>query len=189
MERVQTVSKVINLIQQAILPALKGAKIVVDATAGNGNDTLFLAQHTPDDAKIYAFDVQTEALQQTRQLTADFSAKIEYVLRSHAELDEVVAENIDMAMFNLGYLPGQEHELTTVWESTQIAVTKVLRKLVVQGICVIVAYPGHAAGKEEAMQLEAYLQRLSKREYTVGCYRLLNHAATAPNAFVIEKTR
>ena len=52
MERVQTVSKVINLIQQAILPALKGAKIVVDATAGNGNDTLFLAQHTPDDAKI-----------------------------------------------------------------------------------------------------------------------------------------
>ena len=55
---VQTVSNVLNLVKAAILPALAKAKVVVDATAGNGTDTLFVAEHTGDEAKIYAFDIQ-----------------------------------------------------------------------------------------------------------------------------------
>ena len=186
---VQTVSNVLNLVKAAILPALAKAKVVVDATAGNGNDTLFLAEHTGDEAKIYAFDIQQAALDNTRMKTAAYAQRIVYVLRSHAELDCVVAEDIDLAMFNLGYLPGEGHNVTTQVESTREALRQVLAKLSLNGVCVLVVYPGHEAGAQEAAMLEDYLSALVKQDYTVGCYRLLNHSRTAPYAYVVEKVR
>ncbi|SDP33672.1 tRNA (mnm(5)s(2)U34)-methyltransferase [Selenomonas ruminantium] len=185
----QTVSNVINLVQQSILPALAGANVIVDATAGNGNDTLFLAEHGPDQAKIYAFDIQQAALEHTRLKTAAYASRIEYILASHAEIDKQVPGNIDVAMFNLGYLPGEEHKVTTVKESTRMAVEQVLDKLSINGICIIVAYPGHEAGAQEAVMLEEFLGNLPRRDYTVGCYRLLNHRQTAPYAYMVERVR
>lgn len=185
----QTVSNVLNLIKAAILPALDKARVIVDATAGNGNDTLFLAEHSPDQAKIYAFDIQPAALAHTREKTAAYAQRIEYVLRSHAEIATVVPEAIDIAMFNLGYLPGDGHVVTTKEESTRVAVTQVLEKLSLNGVCIIVAYPGHEAGAQEAVMLEKILADLPRKEYTAGCYRLVNHVETAPYAFVVEKVR
>ncbi|SHK72470.1 Putative rRNA methylase [Selenomonas ruminantium] len=186
---VQTVSNVLNLIKAAILPALAKAEVVVDATAGNGYDTLFLAENTADRSKIYAFDIQEAALNNTRERTSAYAGRIEYVLRSHAELADVVEEDIDLAIFNLGYLPGQEHAVTTKQESTLLAVQQVLGKLSLNGACVIVAYPGHEAGGQEAVVLEGFLASLPRKDYTVGCYRLLNHARTAPYAYIVEKVR
>lgn len=185
----QTVSNVLNLVKQAVLPALQEARVIVDATAGNGNDTLFLAEHSPDRSKIYAFDIQPAALAHTREKTAAYAQRIEYVLRSHAEIATVVPEAIDLAIFNLGYLPGEEHSLTTKTETTRAAVEQVLHKLSLNGVCVIVAYPGHQAGAQEAEMLEDFLGCLPKKDYTVGCYRLLNHAVTAPYAYIVEKVR
>ena len=183
----QTVSNVLNLVKQAIAPALQNAQVIVDATAGNGNDTLFLAEHASDQSKIYAFDIQQAALEKTRERTAAYAQRIEYVLRSHAEIAAIVPENIDVAMFNLGYLPGEGHDITTKKESTHAAVTQVLEKLSLNGICIIVVYPGHEAGAQEAEMLEKFLAGLSRKDYTAGCYRLLNHVKTAPYAYVIEK--
>ena len=185
----QTVSNVLNLVKAAIEPALKNARTVVDATAGNGHDTLFLAEHTVDEVKIYAFDIQETALNNTRVLTAKYAGRINYVLASHDKIAELVSEPIDVAMFNLGYLPGEEHCVTTKKESTMTAVKQVLDKLSCNGVCVLVAYPGHEAGAQEAASLEKFFAVLSKKNYTVGCYRLLNHARTAPYAYVVEKVR
>ena len=185
----QTVSNVLNLVKTAIEPALKNAQIVVDATAGNGHDTLFLAEHTPANAKIYAFDIQETALTHTRAMTAEYAERIDYVLASHDKIAELVSEPIDVAMFNLGYLPGERHCVTTKVESTMAAVRQVLAKLSCNGVCVVVAYPGHEAGVQEAADLEDFFTVLPKKDYTVGCYRLLNHARTAPYAYVVEKVR
>lgn len=185
----QTVSNVLNLVKQAILPALEQAMVIVDATAGNGNDTLFLAEHSSEQAKIYAFDIQQAALVHTREKTAAYAARIEYVLRSHAELAAVVKEEIDVAMFNLGYLPGEEHDVTTKKESTRSAVEQVLNKLSLNGICIIVVYPGHEEGALEAVMLEDFLCSLPQKTYTVGCYRLINHSIKSPYAYIIEKVR
>jgi hypothetical protein len=100
-----------------------------------------------------------------------------------------VAEDIDLAMFNLGYLPGEGHNVTTKVESTREALRQVLAKLSLNGVCVLVVYPGHEAGEQEAAMLEDYLSALVKQDYTVGCYRLLNHSRTAPYAYVVEKVR
>ncbi len=185
----QTVSNVLNLVKAAIEPALKNARTVVDATAGNGHDTLFLAEQTADAAKIYAFDIQETALNNTRALTAEYAERINYVLASHDKIAEWVPGPIDVAMFNLGYLPGEEHCVTTKTESTMTAVRQVLEKLTCNGVCVIVAYPGHEAGAQEAASLEKFFAVLPRKNYTVGCYRLLNHARTAPYAYVVEKVR
>ena len=185
----QTVSNVLNLVKTAIEPALKNARIVVDATAGNGHDTLFLAERTTAEAKIYAFDIQETALNHTRAITADYAERINYVLASHDKIAELVSGAIDVAIFNLGYLPGEEHCVTTKVESTMAAVRQVLDKLSCNGVCVVVAYPGHEAGAQEATGLEKFFAELPKKNYTVGCYRLLNHARTAPYAYVVEKVR
>ncbi len=183
----QTVSNVLNLAKQAILPALQTARVIVDATAGNGHDTLFLAEHTSDQAKIYAFDIQSAALANTQTRTAPYKARIEYILASHDRIAELVPEEIDVAMFNLGYLPGEGHKVTTEPDSTMRAVSQVLAKLRRNGVCVIVAYPGHEAGAAEAAQLAQALEELPVKKYTVGCYRLCNHVQTAPYVYIIEK--
>ncbi|MCR5756966.1 MAG: class I SAM-dependent methyltransferase [Selenomonas sp.] len=185
----QTVSNVLNLVKQAILPALQNASLIVDATAGNGNDTLFFAEHSLEKAKIYVFDIQPAALEHTREKTRDFAGKIEYILGSHERIGEMVSGEIDVAMFNLGYLPGEEHVVTTKWESTLAAVRQVLDKLSLNGVCVIVVYPGHEAGAQEAARLEEFLGTLAKKKYTAGRYRLMNHSLSAPYAYVVEKVR
>ena len=62
--------------------------IFIDATAGNGHDTLFLAQHIEKGSKILAFDIQEQAILQTRQLLQnnDLEEKVTCILDSHAQL-------------------------------------------------------------------------------------------------------
>ncbi|MBQ1867622.1 class I SAM-dependent methyltransferase [Selenomonas sp.] len=185
----QTVSNVINLMHQSILPAVRQAEVIVDATAGNGGDTLFLAQNMKESCHLYAFDIQAEAIEHTKQRTSEFAGKITYLQQSHEQIDRYVDRSIDVAMFNLGYLPGAAHDAVTKHETTLKAVKCVLAKLSLQGICAIMVYPGHPEGKVEADCLANFLQALPVRDYTVGCYRLWNHRPEAPYGFILERTR
>ena len=185
----QTVSNVLKLMHMALVPVLERAEVVVDATAGNGHDTLFLAEHTPETACIYAFDIQPQAIANTKARTAQYAARIHYILGSHEQLDVQVPGQVDAVLFNLGYLPGAEHTAVTRRESTKCAVDQALAKLKVNGIAVIVVYPGHPEGKAEADMLAAYLAALPCRQFTVGCYRLLNHQQNAPYAYLVERVK
>lgn len=185
----QTVSNVINLMHQSILPAVVRANVMVDATAGNGGDTFFLAQNMKASCRLYAFDIQSEAINHTKQRTEAFAEQITYLQKSHEEIERYVDQPIDVAVFNLGYLPGADHEAVTQHDSTLTAVKCVLQKLTLQGICAIMVYPGHPEGRIEADLLAGFLQALPVRDYTVGCYRLWNHRPEAPYGFIIERTR
>lgn len=185
----QTVSNVINLVHQSILPAVQQAEIIVDATAGNGGDTLFLAQNMKKSCQLYAFDIQAEAIEHTKQRTKEFASQITYLQQNHEKIDCYVDQSIDVAMFNLGYLPGAAHDAVTTHESTLKAVKCVLAKLSLQGICAIMVYPGHPEGKVEAVCLTDFLKSLPNKDYTVGCYRLCNHCPEAPYGFIMERTR
>lgn len=185
----QTVSNVIHLMHLALMPVLAKADLVIDATAGNGHDTLFIAENTPQSAQIYAFDVQPKALEQTKARTAEYADRIHYLLCSHEHMEKEVPGTIDACIFNLGYLPGSGHEAATAKESTQKAVESALKKLRVNGICVIVVYPGHPEGKQEADMLQDMLSSLSQREFTAGCYQLSNHKQSASYAYLIERVR
>lgn len=185
----QTVTSAIKIAHLALQVVLPGARTVVDATAGQGSDTLFLAQHTDSDAHIYAFDIQPAALQMTRARTCQFADRISYLLCSHTDIPAMVPQPIDAAIFNLGYLPGASHAVTTLPETTLQAVQQVVSQLRVNGVLAIVVYPGHAAGRQEAELLAPYIRSLPRRYFTSGCYKMLNHAEQAPFAYIIEKVR
>lgn len=185
----QLSSSAIEVAHSLLRNRLATAQTIVDATAGNGGDTLFLAENSPVTAKIYAFDIQAAAVAATQALTKRYATKINCILASHAAVDAYVVGEIDAAVFNLGYLPGGNHAVTTEEASTLAAVQKILKKLSLNGVLVIVAYPGHTAGSTEKQALETYLADLPSRQFTVGGYKLLNHGAAAPILYVIEKVR
>lgn len=185
----QTISSAIQAAHHILQPCLKRALVLVDATAGNGSDTLFLAEHSLPEAKVYAFDVQAEALAQAKELTLAYADKIHFLLAGHQCVDEYIKDDIDAAIFNLGYLPGGDHQMTTRAETTLAAVEKFLQKLSLQGCLIIVAYPGHSEGAREKELLSAWLEQLPSRQFTAGCYQLINHKAGAPLCYIIEKVR
>lgn len=139
---------------------------VVDATAGNGVDTLFLARLVGPGGRVFAFDVQAAALDRTRRRLADAAAagerlaEAELVLAGHERMAERVPAalhgRVAAVMFNLGYLPGSEEPVITLTETTLAALEAALALLRPGGVLTIVVYPGHAGGDAEAAAVEAW---------------------------------
>ncbi len=177
-----------------IRPYLKAGGIAIDATAGNGHDTVFLAKLVGDEGKIFAFDIQEQAIQSTRnRLTEALSSNnFELFHCSHEQMKNSIAAEfqgkISAIMFNLGYLPGGNKSLITRTESTLNAVQSALEILACPGIISITAYPGHAGGDEEKDALESFLLQLDSKQYRVN--RINNpEKSTAPRLYSIEKVK
>lgn len=190
----QTLSNSIQVSHCLIKEALNTAELIIDATAGNGHDTLFLAQNCRNSAKIYAFDIQKEALEKAHDLLQDNKGslniptdKIEYIQASHSEIDSYINDKIDLAIFNLGYLPGGNHTLTTKEDTTLKAIDICLAKLKVNGYLSIVMYPGHEEGLREYQAIQNFVESLNKTVFTVGWYKMVNHNIKAPTLCWIEK--
>ena len=102
-----------------------GPLIAVDATCGNGHDALWLAEVCD---RVYAFDIQPEAVKTTAELLGahNRSEKVELFCESHANMKSRVSEKAAVIVFNLGYLPGGDKEITTHTESTLCALQAAL---------------------------------------------------------------
>ncbi len=162
------------------------ASVVADFTMGNGHDTQWLCSLVPN-GKVYAFDVQQQAVNNTRErlLESGFS-NFELILDSHAKCEQYIGEEIDAGMFNLGWLPGGDKSIHTLRESTLPAVFSAIKLLRKGGLITINVYPGHAEGKCEGELLLEELSKLSKFEYCVFVFRLVN-SPEAPFIIGIEK--
>ncbi len=141
--------------------------IGVDMTMGNGHDTLALA-HICDE--VYSFDIQKQALDSTALLVKDYS-HVHLILDNHAYIDKYIQE-CDIAIFNLGYLPQFSHEITTVLETTRIAIEKIIQ--CTKKVIFIVVYPGHKEGMIESEWIDEFVCCLSSKKYNVSSYRMLN---------------
>lgn len=185
--------QIVNAVKMAhalLLPKLKNAYNVVDATAGNGKDTLFLAINTPSEAVIWAFDIQQTALNKTKALLADHGQerKVKFILASHDQIANYVNSPVDAAMFNLGYLPGGDHTVTTMPDTTVAALNQLLTLLNPMGIISIVAYPGHDMGRREELALRSFLATLPQKLYTVACWQMINQVNNPPVLYIVERT-
>lgn len=157
--------------------------VIVDATCGNGNDTLFLAT-TFSDAQIYAFDIQPQAIAAASQKCQQCS-NINFILDSHEYIGKYVPDNISLAVFNLGYLPGGDSNLTTTGTSTIKAIEEILIRLNVGGAICIMLYNGEE-NKAETQMVYEYIQNLNKYQYIASSYQLIN-LKNAPFSVIIEK--
>ena len=155
--------------------------IGVDMTMGNGNDTLLLAKHCKE---VYAFDVQKEAIEATSLKVQDYQ-HVKLILDSHENFDKYVSY-LDIAVFNLGYLPAFSHEITTVLSSTKIAIEKAVS--LCNQVVFIVVYPGHSQGYEESLWIDEYVSSLDSKTYNVSLFKMLNKN-NAPYVIEIEKRK
>ena len=175
--------------QSLFLSKLTSVRLAVDATAGNGYDTLFLAAHTQPDCRIWALDIQAQALEKTKtRLTeAHLENKVFFCRHSHAELLKVIPEPPDCIVFNLGYLPGGDHTMTTQAATTLPALGQALQLLRPGGWCSVMMYPGHEAGKIERELLLTWASSLERTTASVSHWHMVNHQEGAPELLLLEK--
>jgi 16S rRNA C1402 N4-methylase RsmH len=173
--------------------ALKEGDIAIDATIGNGHDTVFLAKIVGETGHVYGFDIQEQAIQKTteRLQNENLLNYVTIVQRSHSEVKEVVPShlhaNLKGAIFNLGYLPGSDKSIVTVPESTISAIEQILEMMAPEGIIVVVIYHGHDGGEIEKDALMEYVQAIPQDIAHVLTYRFLNQANNPPYIIAIEK--
>ena len=152
--------------------------VAIDFTMGNGHDTLFLSRHAKE---VYAFDIQEDALKATQALVS--SPHVHLILDSHDRFDDYIS-HFDTGIFNLGYMPGGDHEVTTMIETTRLAVTKAVALM--NRAIVIVVYVGHEAGAKESAWLKDYCSSVDPHAFNVSSYQMLNKRH-APYVITIEK--
>lgn len=164
---------------------------VIDATMGNGHDTVKLAQWVGPEGLVHAFDIQTQALQSTRaRLEAHgLVERCQLHLCGHQLMQEVVETEVAVVLFNLGYLPGQDKSITTLVETTLSAIEQALRLLKESGVLIVVVYPGHAQGRDEQTTLDRWIRKLDTERYRSLRYQFENTAAPAPYVLAVEKLK
>ena len=163
----------------------------IDATMGNGHDTALLCSLVGPEGRIYAFDVQPAALEATRRRLAEegSAGQAELFLLGHEHMREAVGEPVKAIVFNLGWLPGGDHRITTLTETTLPAIQQALALLMPMGVLVICVYPGHPEGEREQEMVTRLLSSLSPREYNVLMQQFLNAGDGAPLCFAVQKQR
>lgn len=170
---------------------IREGDIAVDATAGNGHDTLFLAQLVGETGFVYAFDIQQKAVDATVQRLKEhgLEQRVRVILDGHEHLSEYVQEEISGAIFNLGYLPGGNHEIITKGETTIAAIKQLLARLKIGGIIALVIYPGHEGGKEERDMVIDFVSGLPQKYVHVLRYEFINQQNNPPFLIALEKMK
>lgn len=161
----------------------------VDATCGKGHDTLLLARLVGTAGTVWSFDIQEQAVRETRQKLEDagMEQRVNLVHNGHEHLAEYVHAPIDAAVFNLGYLPGGDRSVITRPETTLHALGQALHLLSPGGLLVIAIYPGHPGGPEEEHAVEAWAGGLVQKAYHVWRLGQINTQHNAPYLILIQK--
>lgn len=178
-----------KLLEKAVSPR----DIVVDATLGNGHDTLFLAALIGPYGTVYGFDIQEEAINNTKKRLEEnhLTEQITLIHKGHEHIRESIPElhhgRIKGAIFNLGYLPGGDKTIVTEPKSTISAIKQLLEIMAPEGIIVLVVYHGHQEGKLEKDALLDYVQQLDQKFAHVLQYQFINQQNNPPFIIAIEK--
>lgn len=189
MKRISLVNAAHDLIRDILHPG----DIAIDATVGNGHDTVFLAGQVGPPGRVYGFDIQQAAIDSTLEKFRQTHIPdcLTLIHASHADMAEKVPEHfhgkIRVIMFNLGYLPGGDKSVITQTDSTLPALTAATRILAVNGIITLLAYPGHPGGDRETDQVKNWCEQLDTEQFEVSTIYSTEHKDTAPRLFVIYK--
>ena len=159
------------------------SKTAVDATCGNGHDTIWLAERF---GKVYAFDIQQSAAE-AAGLLADSSGfdNVTVINDGHEKMAEYVTEKVGLVMFNLGYLPGGDKNVVTETATTLEAIESALSLLEKDGLVCITMYPGHPQGAAERKAVLEMAASLDKGKYHCVRTDMINQPDTAPEILFI----
>lgn len=183
--------RVLDYAKTLLRKSIDFGDVAIDATAGNGHDTLYLTELVGDTGHVFAFDVQQQALDATADRLKKHGVfeRTTLILDGHENIATYVAERIGGAIFNLGYLPGADHTVTTHGQTTIQAIDEMLEMMKIGGIIVLVVYHGHEGGKEERDDVLTYVESLSQKQVHVLRYDFLNQKNDPPFILALEKVK
>lgn len=182
------IGRVTELAQQLARAKLRPGDRVLDATAGNGRDSLALAELIGPTGQLWAFDIQPVACAATeaRLAAAGMLAQARVICDDHANLAAYGLADLALACFNLGYLPGGDPALCTQPASTLMAVQAAFQALRPGGLLLVAVYHGHPGGREESLAVRGWLQALPAAEAATMEISYPNKQQ-APGLLVVEK--
>lgn len=162
----------------------------VDATCGNGNDTLLMAELVGTSGHVWAMDIQESAVNKTRALmqTHGFIQHTTVIHSSHEQIAEHCRSGLDAVVFNLGWLPGGDKRIVTRPETTITALNQSLSLLAPSGLLIVTCYPGHEGGDKETAAVVAWAASLPPGNFHCWQMAQLNVLNGAPFCLVIQKS-
>ena len=189
MLRAKFLNKVTEVNKVFIDKIVNTGDTVIDATMGNGYDTLYLAKLVGNAGKVYAFDVQEEALKSTKKKVErdNLQCYVELILEGHENMEKYVKEEVSCVLFNLGYLPRAKHNIITKPETTLQALEKSLNLLKPNGVISVAIYTGHEGGMDEKNEVCQYLNNLDQNYYNVLHMNFTNQVNNPPELILVEK--
>lgn len=191
----QPLPKATEFVRALVAAHLRSGDFAVDATCGNGHDTLALARRIMPCGIVLAIDIQAAATEATRALLSenDLAAAVRIVNADHSTLDQLWSTHVPGApaprviLFNLGFLPGSGKEIITTSDTTLPALARAAELLAPDGLLLCTCYPGHSGGDVETGAVREWMTGLPHRQWLVAAYEMPNQPARPPVVFAAWK--
>lgn len=180
----------LSMVHEFLKQHVREGSFCIDATAGKGRDTALLYRLAGANGRVLAFDIQEEAVAQTRALLEAEGLRADVILESHANMEQyAAAETVDCVVFNFGRLPGGDPHIFTQADSSVAAIEAGLRLLRPGGAMAIALYYGKENGYGEKTAVLEHLKRLDDRRFSVLCCDWANRRGEPPMPIFIWKER
>ena len=162
----------------------------IDATCGNGHDTLFLASLCSEKGQVISFDIQECAIQTAKNRIKEngLNNKVTFLCTSHENMQQYVTEPAQVIMFNLGYLPNADKSITTLTNSTINALNTACELLAPNSLLSILCYPGHKEGKIETEHVKEWIRQLDEKRFTNKSHQSTVPKESSPVLFIVQKS-
>ena len=159
--------------------------VVIDSTCGNGHDSAFLASLNP--LKLFCLDVQIEAIEATQKRLKGCDCEVLTFQQCHSTFPKDILESsVSLIVYNLGYLPGGDKNLTTQVATTLESLNQAIKLLKTGGVISITCYPGHEEGAKEELSLIEWGQSLDPAEWSFSVHQFKNRQKS-PSLLLIQK--
>lgn len=157
--------------------------LVIDATVGNGFDTITLSKLA---LKVIGFDIQKVAIEKvSKELIVNDIRNVELIHDSFECISQI--SGYKGVVFNLGYLPNGDKTITTLAETTLKTLKMIVNQMNIHDFILMTAYPGHPEGLKESTLLLDYVKTLNTN-YISLTYQIQNRV-NAPFVIVIERQK
>ncbi|MEN8261627.1 MAG: class I SAM-dependent methyltransferase [Pseudomonadota bacterium] len=189
MKHISLVDEAHSAVSDVLAPGEKA----IDATVGNGHDTLFLAKGVAPGGVVFGFDIQERAIANTRErIEAEHPhCQIILIKDDHVRMPEHIPLTdhgaVSAVMFNLGYLPGGCKSIITSGPSTLAALNAAYVMLRPGGILSVVAYTGHPGGREEADAVKKWALGVTPKRNLIQITIPQSARGTAPELVLVTK--
>ena len=181
----------LGLSHKFISENVKEGSFCIDGTAGRGRDTLFLSKLVGENGSVLSFDIQEEAIKSTKELLKKENRNNVTVIHScHSKIDQYAEKNTaDAVMFNFGWLPGGDHNIFSLGETSVKAIEKGLEILKPGGVMSLCIYCGKETGFDEKKTLLDFAYSLDQKKYSVLLNDFINRRGNPPIAVFILKEK